>query len=215
MIRLFRENMALVLVWILLLMAPGCLKPSNSWASADTLRPVADAKVFWNRLGCDSHYQCVNEEDPDGDVTKVYCSGQLKRETFQLDSTFVPNIDSLVIRINAKKTGTDTVKLNLGFDYWEEALWYFHIADSVTLTGEYGDYWVVSTADERDDPWTYQKINARRFGVGTKKPSGVWSANLTQVFVVVYYQEAQERKRPGGIVQDKDRRGIAEGGMAR
>jgi len=212
---LFRESMLLISLWILLSVTAGCLKPQDSWASADTLRPAVDAKVYWNKSGCDDHYQCVDEEDPDGDVTRVYSSAQLKRETFQLDSTFVSNIDSLVIRINAKKTGTGTVKLNLGFDYWEEALWYFHIGDSVTLTSEYGDYSVVSTGNEDDDPWTYQKINARRFGVGTKKPSGIWSANVTQVFVMVYYQRTEGRKRPGGIVQDENRRGIAEGGMAR
>lgn len=209
------RRIVLVSLWIFPLIAAGCLVPRNSWASADTLRPVADAKVYWNKSGCDDHYQCVDEEEPDGDDTRVYSSAELKRETFQLDSTFVPNIDSLIIRINAKKTGTGTVKLNLGFDYWDEALWYFHIEDSVTLTGEYGDYSVASTVDERDDPWTYQKINARRFGVGTKKPSGIWSANMTQVFVIVYYQEAEERKRKGGIVQDEDRRAVAEGGMAR
>ena len=60
-----------------------------------------------------------------------------------------------------------------------------------------------------------KKINERRFGVRTKKPDGIWSANVTQVFVIVYYQEAEERIRPGGIVQDEDRKGIAEGGMAR
>ena len=189
--------------------------PRNSWASADTLRPVADAKVYWNKSGCDDHYQCVDEEEPDGDNTRVYSSAQLKRETFQLDSTFVPNIDSLIIRINGKKTGTGTVTINVGFDYWEEALWYFHTEDSVTLSSGYGDHSVVSIGDEDDDPWTCQNINQRRFGVRTKQPDGIWSANVTQVFVIVYYQEAEERKRPAGIVQDQDRRGIAEGGMAR
>ena len=205
----------IVSLWILLLVATGCLMPQNSWASADTLRPVADAKVYWNKSGCDDHYQCVDEEDPDGDNTRVYSSAQLKRETFQLDSTFVSNIDSLIIRINGKKTGTGAVKLSVGFDYWEEALWYFHIEDSVTLSSGYSDYSVVPNGDEDDNPWSYQKINERRFGVRTKEPDGIWSANVTQVFVIVYYQEAEERIRGGGIVQDEDRKGIAEGGMAR
>lgn len=213
--KLSGENKVLVLLWVLVLVALCFLRPQNSRASADTLRPVADAKVYWNTFGCEGHYQCVDEENPDGDNTRVYSSAQLKRETFQVDSTFVSDIDSLIIRINAKKTGTETVKLNVGFDYWEEALWYFHIEDSVTLTSEYADYRVVSTVDEDDNPWSYQKVNARRFGMATKEPSGIWSVNATQVFVIVYSQEGEERKRPGGVIQDQDRRGIAEGGIAR
>lgn len=185
------------------------------WAKSDTLRPTADLNASWNKSGCEDHYQCVDEETPDGDVTKVYTSAEVKRETFQVDSIFTENIDSVVIRINAKKTGISTVELELGFDYYQEMLWYFHPEGSVTLSSSWDDYSTCSFEDENGDPWTYQKINARRFGVRTTQPTGIWSANVTQVFVIVYYQETEGGKKPGGIVQDEDNRGIAEGGIAR
>lgn len=189
----------------------------QAWGSADTLQPRADGSVLWNHSGCAAgeRYDCVDDPpgSPDGDNTRAYTSATNKAEEFWHDSTFVANIDSVVIRINAKKTG-GTVKLYVGWAYYVEGLWQFWIEDTVTLTSSYADYSV--NAD--DDPsWTYQKINARRFGVHTAgSMTGIWSANLTQVFVIVYYtEESEEAKKQGGIVQDEDSKGIAEGGIAR
>ena len=85
----------------------------------------------------------------------------------------------------------------------------------MTLTDLWNGYSVTATTDEEGDPWNYQKINARRFGVQSGSNSGIWSANVTQIFLTVFYQEAIEAKRKGGIVQDEDNQGIAEGGIAK
>ena len=187
----------------------------QAWGSADTLRPREDGSAFWNHTGCEagSRYNCVDDIIPDLDTTYAYTSAVSKSEEFWHDSTFVSNIDSVVIRVHAKKTG-GTVKIYLGWAYYSEALWHFHVQDTVTLTTSWADY----SANLTDEPsWTYQKINSRRFGVRTPfYLSGIWSANVTQVFIIVYYQEAaEEAKKQGGIVQDEDNRGIAEGGIAR
>jgi len=152
-----------VLVFIFLLFG------GQAWGSADTLLPRADGTNLWSHTGCpaDSYYQCV--DDPPGspdENTYAYTSAVSMTEAFHMDSTFVSNIDSIVIRINAKGTGTET-KLYVGWEYYSEALWYFEIDDSVTLTDSWADYSVMSDEVQAGYSWTYGYINARRFGVRT------------------------------------------------
>jgi len=172
----------------------------QAWGSADTLQPREDGSVLWNHTGCDAgeRHDCLDDPpgSPDGDTTCAYTSTPGLSEEFKHDSTFVSNIDSVVIRINAKKTDTETVKLQVGWAYLVESLWYFWIEDSVTLTTSWADYWV--NADDEEN-WTYQKINARRFGVlsanYTKPDSfGKTSANtdfnLTTNYISAYRYQA-------------------------
>jgi hypothetical protein len=140
----------------------------QAWGSADTLQPVEDGyKVEWTHVGCfsPSYYQCVDDPpgSPDSTVTYAYISGAVaKEEYFRVDSTFVSDIDSVIIRINAKKTGAGTAKLYVGWVYFTEGFWLWWTDDSATLTTSWADY----SANLNNDPsWAYQEINARRFGV--------------------------------------------------
>jgi hypothetical protein len=205
------------LILCLVLSCYGFILNGQVWGTSDTLRPAEDGAISWNHTGCDagSRYDCVNDITPDLDTTKAYTSAVAKSEEFFHDSTYVSNIDSVVIRIHAKKAGISTVWLQLGWASWIEGMWIWHPADSVTLTDLWGDYSVTTTTDEGGNPWTYQKINALRFGVQSGDNSGIWSANVTQIFIIVFYKEAIEAKGKGGIVQDEDNRGITEGGIAK
>ena len=205
------------LIFCLVLSCYGFILNGQVWGTSDTLRPAEDGTVSWNHIGCDpgSRYDCVDDITPDLDTTKAYTSAVAKSEEFFHDSTFVSNIDSIVIRAHARKTGVSIVRIELGWAYWGEGMWVWHAGDSVTLTDLWDDYSATANTDEGGSPWTYQKINARRFGVRSGNNSGIWSASVTQIFVIVFYKEAIEAKRKGGIVQDEDNRGITEGGIAR
>ena len=151
------------------------------WGSADTLQPKEDGvKVEWAHTGCavGERYDCVDDPpgSPDGTDTYAYTSGAVaKQEYFRCDSTFVSDIDSVIIRINAKKTGAETAKLYVGWAYWSELMWNWWTDDSVTLTTSWADY----SANLDDDPsWTYQEVNARRFGV---KYAPSWQADWDTV----------------------------------
>ncbi|MFQ6031333.1 MAG: hypothetical protein ACE5K2_00300 [Candidatus Zixiibacteriota bacterium] len=185
-----------------------------AWGTAqlDTLRPVSDQNVTWTKSGCTGHYECVDDVTADGWNTYVYTPFTGNRETFKYDSTFAANIDSLVIYLNAWATGGE-IPLEIGWDYWSEGLWMWNTDTTINLPGD-----ATPTAYSRkaSGSWTYQLINDRRFGVRTGTVESGRQTYLTQIYLIVYYQEVEEvAKKQGGIVQDENNRGMAEGGIAK
>ena len=172
----------------------------QAWGSADTLQPREDGSVLWDHTGCDEgeRYDCVDDPpgSPDSTITYAYTTSPDKAEEFKFDSTFVSNIDSVVLKVNAEKPGTGTVKLYLGWAYYTEELWHFWIEDSVALTSTWDNY----SSNLDDDPsWTYQKVNARRFGVHSAyntepdsfgKTSANTNFNLTTGYISAYRYQA-------------------------
>jgi len=218
---LYGRRIILALFWILLLNGQ-VLSPYGAgqvWGAADTLQPVTDNTIEWNRSGCDvdKHYDCVNDPpgSPDGEETKVYLSGAYKLETFQIETaSMLGNIDSLGIRINGRKTGISSVAIEVGFEHDDDG-WTWHGEGDITLSVSWSDYRMLSTGDEGDNAWTNAKINARRFGVKSKDPGGIWSANVTQIFVIVYYAEAAGKPSEPIVRESEDARGICRGRIVR
>lgn len=100
-------------------------------------------------------------------------------------------------------------------------------ADTITLTSTATDYYVVSLALDpcRNDDWDTLYFNYYGYDHGwhdmlfnlynvelrTGLPSS--SNKVTEIWVKLFWTPAAGR--PGGLIQDKDTRGIIEGGIAR
>lgn len=138
------------------------------WGAADTLQPVADQVINWDHTGCSagSYYQCVDDPpgSPDSDTTYAYTTTANEPEYFLFDSIFVSNIESVVVHVNVRKVGYEdsTVYLYEGFGYYSEGAWHWWTTDSVELAAEWESH---SENLDYDPSWTYQEVNARRFGM--------------------------------------------------
>jgi len=149
----------LILVFILLFCG-------QAWSDQDTLQPVADQTITWDHTGCSSpFYQCVDDPpgSPDSTITYAHTITANNPEFYRVDTTFAPNIDSVVVHVNARKDGyaDSTVYLYMGFGLLSVGEWIWWTTDSVLLTAIWANY---SENLTYEPDWTYQKINARRFG---------------------------------------------------
>jgi hypothetical protein len=181
--------------------------------ASQTLRPVANQFIGagWTNNGCSAAWDCVNDVTADDDATYLYGGTSSSMAVFKSDSTFAGNIDSIVIYVRAKAEGACTGCLNIGWATYGEGLWNWESSydTTVTLTTSY-----VTFHYKPSGAWTYQDINIKRFGVANNDIDDLGDM-VTQQYVVVYYTPAAGNITPGGIVQDGDGRGIAEGGIAR
>jgi hypothetical protein len=183
---------------------------SSAFGSSQTLRPIANQFIGagWTNNGCAAAWDCVNDVTADDDATYLYGGTSFSMAVFKSDSTFAGNIDSLVIYVRARAEGACTGCLNIGWAAYSEAIWTW-VSDedtTVTLTGSY-----VTFHYKPSGAWTYQNINAKRFGFGNNDIDDLGDL-VTQEYVVVYYTPAAEAVPGGGLIQDEDTQGIIESG---
>jgi hypothetical protein len=186
---------------------------SLTFGASQTLRPVANESVnnSWTNNGCSAAWDCINDVTADDDATYLYGGASNIMAVFRSDSTFATNIDSIVIYIRAKAEGTCTGCLNIGWATYGEGLWNWDEVNdtTVTLTTSY-----VTFHYKPSGSWIYQDINAKKFGFGNNDIDDLGDM-VTQQYVVVYYTPAAGKKLPGGVIQDENNQGVAEGGIAR
>ena len=177
------------------------------------MRPVANQQIGtgWTNNGCSAAWDCINDVTADDDATYLYGGNSGAMAIFKSDSTFATNIDSIVIYVRAKAEGTCTGCLNIGWATYGEGLWNWedNYDTTVTLATSY-----VTFHYKPSESWTYPDINAKRFGFGNNDIDDLGDM-VTQQYVVVYYTLAAGKKIGGGLIQDENKTGIAEGGIAR
>jgi hypothetical protein len=208
----------LFLTSIFLLPIYGSFITTNSqvWGESLILRPIGDQVVGtgWAKYGCTNAYECIDEVTADDDATYLYESGwDNKFCAFVLNSTWATNIDSIVIHSRAKTDLTCTACFNVGWALWDSETHAWYWDDTNDTTVNLSTFWTTFHY-KPSRSWTADEINNRRFGFGNNV-IGEASIYVTQEEVVVYYTPSEGTNKQGGVVQDKDNRGIAEGGIAR
>jgi hypothetical protein len=201
--------------YFLLLTSCFSLVPWIQWTfgASQTLRPIANESVnnSWTNNGCSAAWDCLNDVTADDDATYLYGGASYVGAIFKSDSAFATNIDSIVIYVRVRAEGACTGCLNIGWAVYGEGLWQWDEVNdtTVTLTTSY-----VTFHYKPSGSWTCQSINAKRFGFANNDIDDLGDL-VTQQYVVVYYTPAAGKKTCGGLIQDENNTGIAEGGITR
>jgi hypothetical protein len=194
---------------------------SFCWADQVTIRPRACFPCeFIGRTGCSVDDDCVDEVSPDEDTSFVSSnSNSADNEGFYCDSVNFSTIDSIKIKARSRKTGLfgTTNAWAIGH-YWTdgEIVSFINVKNNITLNTTYAtEICTALTKDENGNNWTSATVNNHGWGIRLLVNLGSDLIRLTWVEVTVYGIPVAVTEKPGGIVQDQDNKGIAEGGIAR
>ena len=205
----------LTLCFLLLALSSFC------WADQVTIRPRACFQCeFIGRTGCSVDDDCVDEVSPDEDTSYVSSnSNSSDHEGFYCDSVNFSTIDSIKIKARSRKTGafSTTNAWAMGHFWTDGEMNYFvNVKNNINLNTTYTtEVCTALTKDENGNNWTSATVNNHGWGVRLLVNLGSDQIRLTWVEVVVYGTSVAVTSKPGGMVQDEDHKGIAEGGIAR
>jgi hypothetical protein len=190
-----------------------CLMPGFIRAEVVTLRPVEDEIISWSPSGCTDHYGCVNEETHDDGTTYLYQGIDNKIEAFVMTTCTVESITGVMLNLWAIRYTIGDKVIDVGWCNYdgETHAWYWD-ADhdtTITLNGSWAFYSYTPSLS-----WTADDINNRRFGFRTVSTTD-GGGKVTQLYLGVTYTPSEEKEKSGGLIQDQEKGGVAEGGIAR
>lgn len=194
---------------------------SLSQADQVTIRPrVCFQCEFIGRTGCSVDDDCVDESSPDEDTSFVSSnSTSSDHEGFYCDSVNFSTIDSIKIKARSRKTGAfSTTNAWVMGHFWTdgEMVYFVNVKNNITLNTTYAtEVCTALTKDENGNNWTSATVNNHGWGIRLLVNLGSDYMRFTWIEVVVYGTLAAVTSKSGGIVQDEDHKGIAEGGIAR
>jgi hypothetical protein len=215
-----------ILIAVLILFLLSILYPKIVVASAqvDTLRPVGGGSSISGWIGVptqDDSALYKNIDDVIMDTLTTYIKTSTPTAFYlwiNADITTSNIIDSVVRIAVMKRLGVDLTVVTLRRSAWNGEAWGTCASMVCTLTTTFTTYNQSLVQDPCiSGAWTVANINddLQQWGMVATTAGSRATPYKTQAFIVVYSHTPPPVEAGGGIIQDEDKRGLAEGGIAR